>query len=139
MLVPGFRSVVCLLSGRRSRGGARGARVRTGSDRAGLCLLSCRWGWYCWSSGCRQGAEPLPAGEERVLPGPVRADLQDAFAGVAGEPGRSVQYAVASLNFETVMVRGEGDRGLAAWSHETQLDSKVKIPAGKDNLPLPLR
>ena len=26
--------------GGRVRGGARGARVRTGSDRAGLCLLS---------------------------------------------------------------------------------------------------
>jgi hypothetical protein len=40
----------CLVSGllsvcfpRWSRGGARDARVRTGSDRAGLCLLSCRW------------------------------------------------------------------------------------------------
>ena len=37
--------VWCLLGWRRrSRGAARGARVRTGSDRAGLCLLSCRWG-----------------------------------------------------------------------------------------------
>jgi MinD superfamily P-loop ATPase len=37
--------VCCLLAFRgRSRGAARDARVRTGSDRAGLCLLSCRWG-----------------------------------------------------------------------------------------------
>ena len=68
--------------------------MRTGSDRAGLCLLSCRWGSWCWSDGCWQGAEPLPAGEERVLPGPVRADLQDSFPGVPGEPGGDVPDAV---------------------------------------------
>ena len=37
--------VWCLLGWRRrSRGAARGTRVRTGSDRAGLCLPPCRWG-----------------------------------------------------------------------------------------------
>jgi hypothetical protein len=41
VLLPGFG--VCCLSGlwRVSCGGARSARVRTGSDCAGLCLLSC--------------------------------------------------------------------------------------------------
>jgi hypothetical protein len=43
-----------------------------------------------WSCGCWQGAEPLPAGEKRVLPGPVRADLQDAHAGLAGRAGGDV-------------------------------------------------
>ena len=36
VLVPGFGCGVCWPA-RRSRGAARGARVRTGSDRAGMC------------------------------------------------------------------------------------------------------
>ena len=78
-----------------SRGGARRARVRTGSDRAGLVLLSCRRDGSCWSGGCGQGAEPLPAGQERLLPRPVRADPEDALAGVAGEAGGDVPDPVA--------------------------------------------
>jgi hypothetical protein len=58
----------CLFGWRgRSRGGARCARVCTvhtrvctGSDHAGLCLLSCRWGDPCWSGRHGQCAEPLP-------------------------------------------------------------------------------
>jgi hypothetical protein len=69
--------------------------VRTGSDRAGLCLLLRHWGGLCWSGGCGQGAEPLPAGEERLFRGPVRADLQDALTGVMGEPGGEVPDPVA--------------------------------------------
>ena len=72
-----------------------GARVCTGSDRAGLCLLSCCWVWWCWSGGCWQGAEPLPAGEERVRPWPVRADLEDALAGVAA--GHAGSFSDASF------------------------------------------
>jgi hypothetical protein len=82
----------------RARGAARGARVRTGSDRAGLGLLSCRWDGSCWSGWCWQGAQPLPAGEERLLPWPVGADLQGPLAGVAGEAGGDVPDPVASLN-----------------------------------------
>jgi hypothetical protein len=57
--------------------GSRGVRVRTGSDRAGVVFLPCRWGDSCWPGGCGQGAEPLPAGQEGFLPRPVRADFQD--------------------------------------------------------------
>jgi hypothetical protein len=74
---------------------ARCARVCAGSDRAGVVLLPCRWDCLCWSAGCGQCAQPLPAGEERVCPGPVPADLEDAFAGVAGEPGGDVPDSVA--------------------------------------------
>src|SRR6266536_2300859 len=44
-----------------------------------------------WSVGCRQGAQPLPAGQERLLPGPGAADLQRAGAGVADQPGGQAQ------------------------------------------------
>jgi hypothetical protein len=40
--VSGFPACCLFAFGGRSHGGARGARVRTGSDRAGLLLLSCR-------------------------------------------------------------------------------------------------
>src|SRR6516162_3751708 len=68
---------------------------RTGSDRAGVVLLSCSWDGLWWSGGCGQGAEPLPAGEERLLPGPVGADLEDALAGVMREAGGDVPDPVA--------------------------------------------
>ena len=51
--------------------------------RGGPPLVS--WDGLCWSGGCWQGAEPLPAGEEGILPGPVGADLEDALAGVMRE------------------------------------------------------
>src|ERR1700704_18148 len=54
-----------------------------------------RWGGSCWSGGCGQGAEPLPAGEERVLPGPVGADHEDPLAGVTGEAGWDMPDPVA--------------------------------------------
>ena len=72
-----------------------GCPGRTGSDRAGVLLLSCSWDGWCWSAGCRQGAQPLPAGEERLRPGPVRADLEDALAGVTGQAGGEVPDPVA--------------------------------------------
>ena len=57
-------------------------------------LLPCRWGGSCWSGGCGQGAEALPAGEEGVGPWPVGADGESSLPGVAGgqvpDPGRSV-------------------------------------------------
>ena len=56
---------------------------------------SCRWGSRCRSDGCGEFAEPLPAGEERVFPGPVRADLEDLLAGVADEAGGKVPDPVA--------------------------------------------
>src|SRR6185312_590466 len=43
-------------------------------------------GSLCWSGGCWQGTEPLPAGEERLRPWPVGADGEGPLAGVAGEP-----------------------------------------------------
>src|SRR5690242_11816708 len=78
-----------------ARGAARCARGGTGFHSAGMRLLSrCRGGW-CWSAGRGQGAEPVPAGEEGVVPGPVRADLEDLLAGVADEPGGQVPDPVA--------------------------------------------
>ena len=66
MPLPRFR-VWCLFGWQeRLCGGARRARVRTGSDRAGVVLLPCRWGGLCWSSGCWEGTQPFPAGEERA-------------------------------------------------------------------------
>src|SRR3954470_5067721 len=62
-----------------------GCPVRTGSDCAGVVLLPCRWGDLCWSGGCGQGAEPLPAGQECLGPGPVWADGEGSLAGVGGE------------------------------------------------------
>ena len=49
----------------------------------------------CWSGGCGQGAEPLPAGEERICPGPVGADGEGPLPGVAGEAGGDVPDPVA--------------------------------------------
>src|SRR5215469_7836070 len=65
-----------------------GARVRTGSDRAGVVLLSCSWDGSCWSSGSWQGAQPLPAVEEGLLSGPVPADGQGPLPGVMLRGGR---------------------------------------------------
>jgi hypothetical protein len=58
-------------------------------------LLSCRSGGSCWSGGCGQGAEPLPAGEECTGPWPVGADGEGPFPGVAGEAGGQVPDPVA--------------------------------------------
>jgi hypothetical protein len=85
VLVSGFGCGVCFSGDGGRAGGARCARVRGGSARAGLCILSCREGGPCCSGGWGQGAEPLPADEECFFPWPVRADLQDALAGVMGE------------------------------------------------------
>jgi hypothetical protein len=110
--LPGFGCGLCLAGGGRSRGAARGARVHTGSDRAGSCLLSCRWDGLCWSGWCGQGAEPLPAGEEGVGPWPVGADREGPLPGPGGEAGGDVPDPVASLNLEMIMVLGEADGGL---------------------------
>ena len=90
-----FRCGVRLPSGRAVQHVARGARVRTGSDRAGVVLLPCRWGGLCSSGGCGQGAEPLPAGQERFGPGPVGADGEDLLAGVGGQARGEVPDPVA--------------------------------------------
>src|SRR4249920_974180 len=58
-------------------------------------LLSGSQGRGGWSGGCGQGAQPLPAGQERLLPGPGAADLQHPGAGVAGQPGGQAQQPVA--------------------------------------------
>ena len=42
VLLPGFGCGVCLAGGGGRVTQPGGARVRTGSDRAGLCLLSCQ-------------------------------------------------------------------------------------------------
>ena len=86
--------------------------MRTGSDRAGMVLLPFRKVRFCWSGWRWQGAEPLPAGQECLLPWPVRADLEDALASVVHEAGREVPDPVASLNLEMIMVLGEADGGL---------------------------
>ena len=72
-------------------GAARCARGGTGSECAGAAasFRGCGDGGG-WSGGCGQGTEPLPAGEEGVLPGPVGADLEDALAGVMRQAGRDV-------------------------------------------------
>ena len=49
----------------------------------------------CWSGGCGQGAEALPAGEEGVGPWPVGADREGPLPGVAGERGGQVPDPVA--------------------------------------------
>jgi hypothetical protein len=65
---------------RCARGGHR-LRPRRGG------LLSGSRGRGSWSGGCGQGAQPLPAGQERLLPGPGPAELEDALPGVADQPG----------------------------------------------------
>ena len=75
---------------------------------------SCRWGCSCWSGGCWQGAEPLPAGEERVFPWPAGADGEGALPGVAGQAGGQVPDPVAEgvgvgvAEVAVVAVRGGG-------------------------------
>ena len=54
------------------------------SDRAGAGSFPGHRDRGGWSGGCRQGAQPLPAGQERPPSGPGPADLQDTLAGVAG-------------------------------------------------------
>lgn len=80
------------------RGGAAGVPGGTGFHVAGMGLLPCRRDNSRWSARRRQDAEPVPAGEEGIVPGPVRADLEDPLAGVADEPGGQVPDPVASLN-----------------------------------------
>ena len=110
--LPGFGVMSVLAVGAGRAVVPRGARVRTGSDRAGVVLLSCSWGILCWSGGCWQGAQPLPAGEERVFPGPVGADLEDALAGVMGQAGGDVPDPVAErvrVGFPQVRVVAEAE------------------------------
>jgi hypothetical protein len=66
----------------------------TGSDRAGTAPFRSQ-GRDGWSGGLSQDAEPLPAGQECLLPGPGAADLQLAGAGVADQPGGQAQQPVA--------------------------------------------
>jgi hypothetical protein len=76
-------------------GTARRARVGTGFHLAGMLLLPFRRGGFGWSAGCREGAQPVPARDEGVFPGPVRADLEDPLASVADEAGGDVPDPVA--------------------------------------------
>jgi hypothetical protein len=52
-------------------------------------------GSWRWSAGCGECAEPVPAGDEGVFPGPVRTDLEDPFPGVADEAGGDAPDPVA--------------------------------------------
>src|SRR5260370_9688671 len=54
-------------------------------------LLPVRRDSSCWSARCGQGAQPPPAGDERLLPWPGGADLEDALAGVPDQPGGQVE------------------------------------------------
>src|SRR6266568_3383157 len=76
-------------------GAARYARGGTGSDRAGAASFPGRGDGGGWSGGCGQGAQPPPAGQEGVFPGPGPADLQHPGAGVADQPGGQAQQPVA--------------------------------------------
>src|SRR6266487_2363909 len=58
-----------------------------GSRRAGTFSFLVAWAGSCWSAGFWQGGQALPAGQECLLPWPVRADFQDALAGVPDEAG----------------------------------------------------
>src|SRR5207248_2667195 len=49
-----------------------------------------RWDGFRCSAGGGQCAQPLPAGDERLCPRPVRADLEDLLAGVPEERGGGV-------------------------------------------------
>src|SRR6266536_2875568 len=87
-----------VVSGWRVSGGWRCCPMCSGSHRLRPCrgvLLSGSQGRGGWSGGCWQGAQPLPAGQEGVLPGPGAADLQHALPGVTGEPGGQVPQPVA--------------------------------------------
>jgi len=90
-----FRVWCLLVVQAAAAGAARGARVRTGSDRAGMVSFRSAGVGCGWSGGCWQGAEPLPARQECLLPWPVRADLEDALPGVVHEAGREVPDPVA--------------------------------------------
>ena len=111
VLLPGFGCDVCLAVW-VGRAGWPGCPVRTGSDRAGVVLLSCSWDCLLWSGGCGQGAEPLPAGEEGLLPGPVGADLENALTGVMCQASGDVPDPVAErvrVGFPQVLVIAEAE------------------------------
>src|ERR1035438_7375126 len=93
VLVPGFGFGVWLLLA-CSRASQPGAPGFAPAPTAPGVLLSCRRGGSCWSGGCGQCGQPLPAGQERLLPRPVRADLQDALPGVPDEAGGDVPEPV---------------------------------------------
>ena len=98
-------------------------------------LLSCRWGDVCWSSWCGQGAEPLPAREEGVLPRPVRADLQDPLPGVVHEAGREVPDAVAERVGDGLpQVRVVAEAEEAGPGGQVGGDVRREDPAGVDSL-----
>lgn len=67
-----------VLSGPRVPGGWRCCPMCSGRAPAPTApgrLLSVSQGQSCWSGGCGQGAQPFPAGQECLLPGPGPADL----------------------------------------------------------------
>jgi hypothetical protein len=86
-----------------------------------------------WSCGCWQGTEPLPAGEEGVLPWPVGADGEGSLPGVAGQPGGQVPDPVAERvrvgvrEFLVVAVAEEAGPG-----GEVGGDVRGEHPAGVD-------
>jgi hypothetical protein len=66
--------------------------------------------WSVVSVWRGQGAEPVPAGKERLLPRSVGADGQGSLAGVAGQAGGDVPNPAA----ERVRVGGilSGEAGM---------------------------
>ena len=104
-------------------------RLRPRRDWPPSCRLVC----WPWSGGCWQGAESLPAGEEGLRPGPVRADGEGPLAGVAGEPGGDVpdpvaeRFRVGVAEFVVVVVAEE-----AGPCGEVGGDVRGEDPAGVD-------
>jgi hypothetical protein len=90
-----FRCGVCLLSGCRQPLLPGGPGCAPAPTVPGWFSFRFRRARCCWSGGCGQGAEPLPASQDCFLPWPVRADLEDALAGVVYEAGREVPDSVA--------------------------------------------
>src|SRR5579863_9041255 len=59
-------------------------------------FLWCRWaGDGCGLGGLRQGADPVPGGDDRCCPGPGGGDLEEPAASAADEAGGGVEDSVA--------------------------------------------
>jgi hypothetical protein len=113
-----------------------GRPVRPGGHRLRprrVVLLPGLRGGFCRSGVGRQGAEPLPAGEEGFLPGPVGADGEGSLPGVPGQPGWKMPDPVAErvrggvAEFEVVGVAEEAGPG-----GEVGGDVRGEDPAGVD-------
>ena len=94
VLLPGFGCGVCLLSG-RSCGVARCARVRTGSDRAGVVSFRVAGVVGAGQAGAGRAQSRCQQVRNASFHGQSGADLEDALPGVAGQPGGQVPDPVA--------------------------------------------